>query len=341
MNTFITLALRSIPFIIFGLALAVILLGPATYGVGALLILVIHPLADHLIGVREINDTQASLQWMRWQIAIYPYLQIVFLIIAAFAFAQSPDLLARVLLLLSVGLVTGGLGITLAHECVHSPKLYYRSLGVFLLAQVNYSHFRIEHVFGHHRMVSTPQDPASARFNEGLYAFLYRSITGSFLSALKIENARARRYELKFWQHRFVHYGLFSLGLTVFFWFLTGPAGIVFFWAQSIIAFVVLEIVNYIEHYGLTRKQDSAGKWEAVEFDHSWDSAHLLTNMTLYNLGRHAHHHHKAAVPAEDLINPPGSRRLPMGYSTALLLALIPPLWRKIMNPLTDALKES
>lgn len=238
-------------------------------------------------------------------------------------------------LLVSVGTIGGGVGITFAHELVHRSGRIERAMGDVLLALVSYPHFAIEHVYGHHRRVATPADPATARLGEGFYRFLPRTLAGSVAHAWAIERDRLARRGRAPWHpsNRMVRYGLtlaVVYGVVAWRW---GGRGLAFFVLQGVIAFVLLEAINYVEHYGLVRREVAPGQYEPVAACHSWDSSHRLSNWLLINLARHADHHLVASRRYPALATRDIAPQLPAGYGSMLLLALVPPLWRRVMDP--------
>jgi alkane 1-monooxygenase len=233
----------------------------------------------------------------------------------------------------TTGVSGGVLGIDAAHEMIHRPKPWQRAVGVALLSLVSYSHFRIEHVFGHHRWVATRRDPATGRLGETVYAFWLRSIVGGWKSAWGIERELVAKKGGGLLSNRMVQYLALQAAWMAAVWSFFGPAALAFFLLQSVVAIWLLETINYVEHYGLERRELSPGKYEPVTPAHSWDSALALTNFSLFNLAFHARHHESASIPFEDLGPDPRAPRLPAGYSAMLLLSLAPPLWRAIMDP--------
>lgn len=235
---------------------------------------------------------------------------------------------------MSIGLVTGGIGINLAHEFMHKNNAIHQYMSKLLLVMVCYGHFIIEHVRGHHLHVATPEDPASARFGESVYQFLPRTIINSFRSALALEHKRLRQKNLS----------IFSF-YNQFWWIIGGPLilisscyllggikAVMFFLFQSIIAILMLELVNYIEHYGLERKKLANGSYERVSPCHSWNANHWLSNTILLHLQRHSDYHTYGARPYQVLRHVDFSPQLPSGYLGMMFLALFPPLWRKVMD---------
>jgi alkane 1-monooxygenase len=241
---------------------------------------------------------------------------------------------------LGCALATGGIGITVAHELGHKKSGFERFLSKLLLMQVCYMHFYVEHNRGHHVHVATPHDPATARTNQNFYAFWWQSVVGSYRHAWSIETERLERNNKPFWQNAMIGYTVMPL---LFCGLLTGVAyGLnmprydllpIFFIAQSILAFTLLEQVNYIEHYGIVRKLLPDGRYERVNPLHSWNASHQVSNFFLFQLQRHSDHHHNAIKRYQVLNHYDESPQLPFGYPTMIMIALVPPLWFKLMNP--------
>ncbi|ASQ44591.1 alkane 1-monooxygenase [Legionella clemsonensis] len=298
------------------------------------------PLIDYLI-TDSANPTAAEEDYLRQDhfftnvILFYVPLQLILLLVSIILVSHYSLLWYEWLgFTLSVGLITGGGGINLAHELMHKNNHFQQLMSKILLIMVCYGHFFIEHVRGHHVTVATPEDPSSARFGESLYRFLPRTIIGSFKSALHLENKRLIQQEQAIFSHH-----------NQFFWIIGAPAviallcflfggwtALLFFLGQAIVAFVVLEIVNYIEHYGLERKKLANGHYERVSYRHSWNANHWLSNALLFHLQRHSDHHAHGARPYQLLKHHEESPQLPSGYLGMILLALIPPLWHAVMD---------
>ena len=239
-------------------------------------------------------------------------------------------------LVLSLGVILSTCGINVGHELGHRSKKYEQFFSKALLLPNLYLHFFIEHNLGHHKNVATPKDPATARFGENVYAFFWRSVTQSFVSAWKIENKRLERNSQKIWsfQNRMIRFQLvqliFLLLLTVLF-----DSHVMLLLALSgVVGFLLLELVNYIEHYGLLRKQLPSGRYEPVQPKHSWNSNHEIGRIVLYELTRHADHHFKSTRKYHTLRHFEEAPQLPYGYPMSMLIALVPPLWFKLMNGL-------
>jgi alkane 1-monooxygenase len=288
------------------------------------------PLIDFLRGVDKSNPShEEERSWKQtkvWAPALYLYALTHFtiLIFTAYQVLSLTSWNQIIILGIVVGLYTGGLGITVGHELCHKKEKLARFVADLLLASVWYQHFAVEHVKGHHLSVSTPDDPASARKDENVYRFLFRTITGSFIHALQIDPLAVIK----------------GLILAIAFTFLAAYLGkntLVFFIIQSMVAIVLLELVNYVEHYGLSRKQLANGRYEKVQPIHSWNSAHKFSNLILFNLQRHSDHHAAAHLPYTILKHQEDAPQLPSGYPGMILLALIPPLWFKLMNPIVQS----
>lgn len=230
---------------------------------------------------------------------------------------------------LSLGLVSAGGGINIAHEFMHRNRRWPGLASELLMSLVAYPHFCIEHVHGHHARVATPEDPACADFGVPLYAYLPRTLFGSLVSAWRIEARRKaegrgdRRPRLALW----------TIAAFAGAWALGGPVGLAVMGLQSALAILVLETINYVEHYGLRRRELEPGKYERVRPRHSWNSPHRLTSAYLFNLPRHSDHHAYAARPYWQLRHYQDVPQLPAGYPTMILVALLPPLWHAIMDP--------
>lgn len=237
-------------------------------------------------------------------------------------------------LIFSLGIVLGGLGINVAHELGHRTSKFEKFLAKGLLLPSAYLHFYIEHNYGHHKNVSTIEDPASARFNETVYKFWIRSVFYSYISAWKIETQRVKRKHQSIFS--FQNQMVIFTAITVLFFLIIFLAfgGFVFmmFAASSTIGFLLLETVNYIEHYGLTRKKVSNFRYEKVTPIHSWNSNHIIGRIMLFELSRHSDHHFKPSKKYQTLDHHQDSPQMPTGYPGMMLLSLLPPLWFKIMN---------
>lgn len=235
---------------------------------------------------------------------------------------------------LTLGLLCGVYGINVAHELGHRKEKGYQILAQTLLATSLYQHFFIEHNRGHHKRVGTLSDPATARKNETLYQFWYRCITQSFISAYKLEKQRLRNKNTPVfsWNNQFLRFMIVELTLLISIALIWGWVGVFFFVASAIFGMLLLETINYIEHYGLFRNEIANGVYERVNETHSWNSDHVLGRALLFELSRHSNHHENSSRAYYELESMEDSKQLPTGYPGTMILAMIPPLFFKVMN---------
>lgn len=238
-------------------------------------------------------------------------------------------------LLLSVGVMSGVFGMLTAHEMVHSHHAGEIALGLLMLTGMTYRHFRIAHIYGHHRWAGTVRDAGTARLGESAYAFIGRTVAMQAVEAWRFENRRIARRGLGWWRHRGIQDAAVYAGLYGALYLVTGWAGVLFFLGQSAVAVIVLELFNYIAHYGLTRHERD-GRLEPFGDRHSWNTSNAFANRWIFNMGRHSDHHRRPAAPFEQLRPLQGARELPAGYAGSILMAFVPPLWRRLMDPLIE-----
>ncbi|MFT4012114.1 MAG: alkane 1-monooxygenase [Paracoccus sp. (in: a-proteobacteria)] len=240
-------------------------------------------------------------------------------------------------LFFGIGVASGTIGIVYAHELLHQKNPVERWLGDLLLASTLYSHFRTEHLLVHHSWVATPRDAVSARYNEGFFRFFLRVLADCPASAWRAETRRLARASRKPWDRRnpFWRYGALQLAMLALALAFGGWAGLGLFVFQAFIAIWQLELTNYVEHYGLTRKHLGGGRYEHVLPRHSWNASHTATNWLLINLQRHSDHHYKPdrRFPLLQTYSQEEAPQLPLGYPAMTFLAMVPPLWRRRMNP--------
>jgi alkane 1-monooxygenase len=241
------------------------------------------------------------------------------------------DLAGRVV---SMGILCGVFGINLAHELGHRTNSLDRTLSKVLLLTSLYMHFYIEHNKGHHTRVSTPDDPASARFGESIFKFWIRSITGSYLSAWHIAQSDAKKSgsESYFLFNEMLLFQIIQILFLAGIWYYFGYQAIIGFVVAAVIGALLLESVNYIEHYGLSRKITEESRFERVQPHHSWNSDHILGRWMLFELSRHSDHHFLASRKYQILKSYQHVPQMPTGYPGMILLAMVPPLWFKIMH---------
>lgn len=234
----------------------------------------------------------------------------------------------------SMGLLCGTFGINVAHELGHRVNKVEKALAKSLLLTSLYMHFFIEHNKGHHKHVATHNDPGSARYNEPVYIFYLRTIMFSWLSAWRIANEEMKKKGIPVfgWQNEMLQMQIIQLAFLAIIFNVYGWITLLYFFAASLIGICLLEAVNYIEHYGLSRKQTGDGKYERAMPWHSWNSNHLVGRIMLFELSRHSDHHYMASRKYQVLRHHDDAPQLPTGYPGSILLAMIPPAWFYVMN---------
>ncbi|MEL7091770.1 MAG: alkane 1-monooxygenase [Pseudomonadota bacterium] len=298
---------------------------------------------DAALGLDKENadpeTTDDDLFWYRSLTMAWVPLQFVMLFGLIWYVSDAPHLTSweKLGVFFGVGVVTGAIGINYSHELMHQKDKVERWLADILLAMVLYSHFRSEHLLVHHRYVGTPRDPVTARMGEGFYRFYPRVLKQCFQSAVKAERDMLARKNLPatdlsnpFWRYAALQGGFLLLALI-----LGGWTGVGLFLMQAGVAIWQLELVNYVEHYGLTRKHLGEGKYEHVQPRHSWNAAHKASNWLLINLQRHSDHHFKPnrRFPVLQTYDEDEAPQLPYGYPVMTIAAMFPAVWRKVMNP--------
>ena len=244
---------------------------------------------------------------------------------------STADLVGKIT---AMGMMCGVVGINVAHELGHRPKAHERVMAKVLLYTSLYMHFYIEHNKGHHRNVGTSVDGATARRNEALYVFWLRTIVQSFRSAWQITAKELNRKKQPVWSLKNEMIQMISLQLV-----LCVAIALLFSWsvlwcflAAALMGILLLETVNYIEHYGLYRTKLNEFRYEDVEPQHSWNSDHALGRLVLFELTRHSDHHYEPAKHYQLLDSMKGASQLPAGYPAMMLLSLFPPVWFAVMN---------
>lgn len=313
-----------------------VLLVPA-YAWGAYAIL------DALAGLEEGNADplmeRSGLGWYRAITLIWGPVQFVTLFALIWYTTRADHISGWTAfgLFFGMGVISGTIGINYSHELMHQKPRLDRWLADLLLAMVLYSHFRSEHLLVHHRYVATPRDPVTARYNEGFHRFYPRVLRECWQSAWQAEAAMLARKGLNRW-HRsnpFWRYWALQAAMLLLAFALGGWAGLGLFALQAGVAVWQLELVNYIEHYGLTRRHLGGGKYEPTRPHHSWNSAHKASNWLLINLQRHSDHHYKPdrPFPLLQTYKADEAPQLPAGYPVMTVAAMVPPVWRRMMNP--------
>jgi alkane 1-monooxygenase len=326
----------SIPLTFTGSLLAFVWTGQ--WGCMLLSPLVIHallPVLDRVLGEDFSNPPESAVaqleQDMFYRAMVWAYvpMQMIGTVLGAWIAVTHPlSWMGYAALVLTVGAING-VGIGTAHELGHKKEAVDRWLSKIALAPSAYGHFFVEHNRGHHKRVATPEDPASARMGESFWAFLPRSFLGSLQSAWALEQERLNQKGMKVCHPQ--NHNLQAWGLTlVLFGALVAWLGwmaLPFLLVQAVYAASMLEVVNYVEHYGLLRQKDTAGRYVRCEPEHSWNSNHLVGNLLLYQLQRHSDHHAHPSRRYQALRHFESAPQLPAGYATMISVAYCPPLW--------------
>src|ERR1700727_2322330 len=307
---------------------------------GPVVVFGIFPLLDRALGTEARNPPESMIKqleqdrYYRWCTYAYLPVQYAGLIFACWEWSHGGlSLVETVGLALTVAMVSG-VAINTAHELGHKRASLERWLSKIALAQSGYGHFFIEHNRGHHVRVATPEDPASSRLGESFYRFWPRTVAGSLRSAWELERVRLGRLESSMWTPRNDILSAWAMTVVLFavlvavFGFVVLPSLLI----QAVLGFSLLEVVNYLEHYGLLRQRREDGRYERTRPEHSWNSHTTASNVLLYHLQRHSDHHANPVRRYQALRHVEEAPQLPTGYAGMILTAVIPPLWRRVMD---------
>jgi len=307
---------------------------------GPMLVFLIFPPLDLALGMDRRNPPDSVIKWLeqdryyRWCTYVYLPIQYAGLVFACWLWSHGNlSGVDKLGLALTVAMVSG-IAINTAHELGHKRASIERWLSRVALAQSGYGHFFIEHNRGHHVRVATPEDPASARLGESFYAFLPRTVIGSLRSAWHLEQVRLRRLEKSPWSLHNDILGAWAMTVVLYAALVAGFGLVVlpYLLIQAVIGFSLLEVVNYLEHYGLLRRQADDGRYERTRPEHSWNSNSVASNVLLYHLQRHSDHHANPIRRYQALRHVHDAPQLPTGYAGMIVLAAIPPIWRRVMD---------
>ena len=299
------------------------------------------PVAELLLQPDESNMEAAEEEMAKhdrtYDIILYSIVVFQYAALAYFLFSlqtselTTADIVARVL---TMGLLCGTFGINVGHELGHRTNKAEQFLAKLLLLTSLYMHFFIEHNKGHHKHVATPQDPSSAPYGQSLYAFWIRTISGTYSSAWKIAADELKKQGLPtlHWKNEMLQFQIVQALFVGLIFFAFGGTITLYFIGAAVIGFLLLETVNYIEHYGLQRKQTADGKFERAMPAHSWNSNHVMGRLMLFELSRHSDHHYLASRKYQILRHHDDAPQMPTGYPGMMILSLIPPAWFYIMH---------
>jgi alkane 1-monooxygenase len=307
---------------------------------GPALVFVVFPVLDYLVGMDAENPPDSIIKWLeqdryyRWCTYVFIPVQYAGLVFACWLWADGGlSTVDSIGLALTMAMVSG-IAINTAHELGHKRDDLEKWLSKVALAQSGYGHFFIEHNRGHHVRVATPEDPASARLGESFWAFLPRTVSGSLNSAWGLERARLGRMERSPWSihNDILQAWAMTVGLFAALAIAFGPVVLPYLLLQAVLGFSLLEVVNYLEHYGLMRQKKEDGRYERCRPEHSWNSNNVASNVLLYHLQRHSDHHANPTRRYQALRHVDEAPQLPTGYAGMIVLAWVPPLWRRVMD---------
>jgi alkane 1-monooxygenase len=307
---------------------------------GPFFLFAVMPLLDTAVGLDRANPPEEVVplleqdRWYRWCTYLYLPLQYVALVAACWLWTSGGlSLVDKLGLAVTIGVVSG-IAINTAHELGHKKDELERWLSKVALAQTGYGHFYLEHNRGHHVRVATPEDPASSRLGESFWAFWPRTVLGSLRSAWELESRGWTRSGRSRWNVR--NDVLNAWAMTAVLWGVLlavfGAGVLPYLVVQAVFGFSLLEVVNYLEHYGLLR-QKVGDRYERTAPRHSWNSNNTASNVLLYHLQRHSDHHANPMRRFQSLRHMDEAPQLPSGYAAMILLALLPPVWRRVMDP--------
>lgn len=307
------------------------------------------PLVDYFVPNDTLNPTEEEQrdlekQW-KWKLPLYVFVVLEWYILfwgLDLAVSGNMPFVKLVGHMLSIGHV-GGLGILVAHEIFHKADKFSRFLGWAHMSKSLYIHFFSEHLYGHHKNVATPLDPATSKYNQTVYAFIFTSIKGGFKLSWDRESRKMQKRGKATWRfdNPMICWMAIELGLCGLVMCLYGVLGLFYFFIQAFIAVALLEMINYIEHYGLVRKELKPGEYEPVTIKHSWNAPSAFQNILLLKLQRHSDHHAYSLKPYQTLCSFSESPTLPCGYAVCLMAILFPNVWFNIINPLAKQANDS
>jgi alkane 1-monooxygenase len=302
---------------------------------------VIIPLAELLLKPNSRNMNAAEEELAKadktYDILLYLVVVLQYIALYKFLFAMSHDTMTwadvagRIWVM---GLLCGTFGINAGHELGHRTNVWEQTLAKLLLLTSLYMHFYIEHNKGHHKRVATPEDPGSARYGEWVYAFYFRSVIFSYFSAwnIALKDVKRKGKPAFSFYNEMIQFSFIQLVFVSLIFFGFGWLTTIYFLAAAGIGILLLETVNYIEHYGLQRKLLDDNKYERAMPAHSWNSDHVIGRLMLFELSRHSDHHYLASRKYQVLRHHGNSPQMPTGYPGMIILSLVPPVWFYVMN---------
>ncbi|CDW80345.1 alkane-1 monooxygenase [Stylonychia lemnae] len=306
------------------------------------------PIADYTLPVdhKNIPENRIKAYERDWRFMVPVYLVwlidvgIYFWILYSVSIGQIAQTPASFVIYVISYAQPGAINATIGHELIHRKEKIHKIFGTLSYSKMLYSHFLIQHIVSHHKKVSTPEDPSSARMNESLYEFYWRAIPAGYVEVWDIEQKRLAREGVSPFnplRNRILLFNILHIAYLGLIFQIFGLHTVCFHLVYSLIITLMFEAVNYLEHYGLSRKKDANGNYESVNIKHSWNAPQMITNWILFKLQRHSDHHAYSYKPYQILDSFPESPMLPYGYSVSLVLSFFPYIWKKVHNPLAVA----
>lgn len=244
---------------------------------------------------------------------------------------STVDMVGRIV---AMGLLCGAFGINAAHELGHRTNAFEQFLAKSLLLTSLYMHFFIEHNKGHHKHVATPNDPSTAKYKQTVYAFWVQTFIGTYRSAwhIAIDESKKKNRILPMFNNEMFLFQLIQIAFLLVILYFFGLSILLNFLGAALIGATLLETVNYIEHYGLSREKGEGPNYERVKPHHSWNSNHVIGRLMLFELSRHSDHHYLASRKYQILRNMDEAPQMPTGYPGMIVLSLFPPIWFSVMH---------
>jgi alkane 1-monooxygenase len=292
------------------------------------------PVQDVMFSENQVN-TRLKNKMFDWLLYLNVPIVYVLLFYGLYVFATySFDTYVYFGLILSLGILLATNAVNVAHELGHRKSKLEQTLTRLLLLPCLYMHFTIEHNRGHHKFVATAEDPATAKRGQVLYHFWLTSVLGQYTNAWRIQRTALKKSGVGFFSlhNKILLFTIYQILYLATVYMVFGLFPFLCAFVVGVISFLFLETINYIEHYGLVRKKID-GKYEKVQNIHSWNSDHIMGRIVLYELTRHSDHHYRASKKYQILESHKTSPRLPFGYPMSMLLALVPPLWFRVIHP--------
>jgi alkane 1-monooxygenase len=302
---------------------------------------IIIPLIELFLKLNADNLSEAEEELVKkdkfYDVVLYLVVPLQYASLALFLYSMKHDVMTVydiVGRIFVMGLCCGVFGINVGHELGHRVNKFEQTLAKMLLLTSQYMHFFIEHNKGHHKRVATKEDPSSGRYGEWIYAFYFRTVFLSYFSAWNIANKEMKKKGKPVFSlhNEMIQFSIIQISFVALIFLLFGWLVTVYYLAAAMIGILLLETVNYIEHYGLQRKLLNDGKYERAMPEHSWNSDHVIGRLMLFELSRHSDHHYLASRKYQILRHHENSPQMPTGYPGMMILSLIPPAWFYVMN---------